>query len=104
MAEQWLEKSAKADKSVFGAESAYYSAVVSFKQNKLSETENKVFDLSEKFSSHEYWVAKSFILLAEVYEAQDNGFQAKETLRSVVDNCSISELKTEAQRRLDRIQ
>ena len=104
MAEQWLEKSAKADKSVFGAESAYYSAVVSFKQNKLSETENKVFDLSEKFSSHEYWVAKSFILLAEVYKAQDNGFQAKETLRSVIDNCSISELKTEAQRQLDRIQ
>lgn len=103
VAQQWLDKSVKADKSVFGAESAYYSAVASFKQNDLSGTENKVFDLSEKFASHEYWVAKSFILLAEVYEAQDNEFQAKETLRSVIDNCSINEIKTEAQHRLDHI-
>ena len=103
VAEQWLDKSVKADKSVFGAESAYYSAVSSFKQNDLSGTENKVFDLSEKFAAHEYWVAKSFILLAEVYEAQDNEFQAKETLRSVIDNCSINEIKTEAQHRLDHI-
>jgi len=102
-AEQWLQKSVKADKSVYGAESAYYSAVCSFKQNDLDGTENKVFDMSDKFSAHEYWVAKSFILLAEVYEAKDNEFQAKETLRSVVDNCSITELKNEAQERLDHI-
>ena len=103
MAQQWLDKSVKSDKSVFGAESAYYSAVASFKQNDLSSAENKVFDLSEKFASHEYWVAKSFILLAEVYVAQDNEFQAKETLRSVIDNCSINEIKNEAQHRLDHI-
>lgn len=100
---QWLDKSAKADKSVFGAESAYYSAVCLFKQNKLEETENKVFDISDKFSAHEYWVAKSFILLADVYVEQNNSFQAKETLRSVIDNCSIAELKNEAQHRLDHI-
>ena len=103
VAQQWLDKSARDDKSVFGAESAYYSAVISFKENDLDGTESKVFDLSEKFASHEYWVAKSFILLAEVYEAKDNEFQAKETLRSVVNNCSITELKTEAQNRLDHI-
>ena len=100
---QWLDKSAKTDKSVFGAESAYYSAVCSFKQNKLDETENKVFDISDKFSSHEYWVAKSFILLSDVYVEKNNTFQAKETLRSIIDNCSITELKNEAQHRLDHI-
>ena len=100
---QWLDKSAKADKSVFGAESAYYGAVCSFKQNHLDETENKVFDISDKFSSHEYWVAKSFILLADVYVQEENNFQAKETLRSVIDNCSITELKNEAQYRLEHI-
>ena len=100
---QWLDKSSRADKSVFGAESAYYSAVCSFKQGKLDETENKVFDISDKFSTHEYWVAKSFILLSDVYVEKNNTFQAKETLRSVIDNCSITELKTEAQHRLDHI-
>ena len=100
---QWLDKSAKTDRSVFGAESAYYAAVCSFKQNNLAEAENRVFDISDKFPSHEYWVAKSFILLADVYVGQDNTFQAKETLRSVIENCSITELKNEAQHRLDHI-
>ena len=100
---QWLDKSAGADKTVYGAESAYYAAASSFKMNQLDETESKVFDISDRFSAHEYWVAKSFILLADVYVAKDNTFQAKETLRSVIDNCSIQELKNEAQHRLDHI-
>ena len=100
----WLDKSSGADKSVYGAESAYYAAQAAFRQNDLDDAENRVFGISEQFSSHEYWVAKSFILLAEVYVAKDNRFQARETLRSVVDNCSIAELRNEAQTRLNQIQ
>ena len=100
----WLDKSSGADKSVYGAESAYYAAQAAFRQNNLDDAENRVFGISEQFSSHEYWVAKSFILLAEVYVAKDNRFQARETLRSVVDNCSIAELRNEAQTRLNQIQ
>ena len=99
----WLDKSANADKSVYGAESAYYAALSAFKLNNLDEAENRVFDIADRFSAHEYWVAQSFILLAEVYVAKGNDFQARETLRSVVDNCSIAELRDEAQRRLDHI-
>ena len=100
----WLDKSAKADHSVYGAESAYYSAWASFKLNRLEEAESKVFDISDHFSSHEYWVAKSYILLADVYINKDNLFQARETLRSIVDNCSVAELRNEAQNRLNQIQ
>lgn len=100
----WLDKSSKADKSVYGAESAYYAALASFKQNKLEDTENRVFSISDQFPNHEYWVAKSFILLGEVYVAQNDLFQARETLRSVVDNCSIEELRNEAQNQLNQIQ
>ena len=99
----WLDKSSKADKSVYGAESAYYSALASFKMDKLDEAETKVFHISDQFSSHEYWVAKSFILLADVYVAKDNVFQARETLRSVIDNCSITELKAEAQNKINQL-
>ena len=100
----WLDKSSKADKSVYGAESAYYAAQASYKLNQLDDAENRVFGISDQFPSHEYWVAKSFILLAEVYVAKDNRFQARETLRSVVDNCTIEELRNEAQSRLNQIQ
>ena len=101
---QWLEKSRKADKSVYGAESAYYSAAASFQMGKKDDAENKVFKIADDFSSHEYWVAKSFILLADVYVAKDNAFQAKETLRSVVDNCSIAELRELANSKLASIE
>ena len=101
---QWLDRSANADKSVYGAESAYYVAFASFKMGNLDDAENRVFDISDHFGSHEYWVAKSFILLAEVYVAKDNLFQARETLRSIVDNCSVAELRNEAQDRLNQIQ
>ena len=100
----WLDRSAQADPSVYGAESAYYAAFASFKLNNLDEAENRVFDISDHFGSHEYWVAKSFILLADVYVAKDNLFQARETLRSIVDNCSIVALRNEAQNRLQQIQ
>ena len=100
---QWLDRSANTDTSVYGAESAYYAAFASFKLNNLDDAENRVFNISDRFGSHEYWVAKSFILLADVYVAKDNLFQARETLRSVVDNCSIAELRTEAQNHLNQI-
>ena len=99
----WLDKSARADRSVYGAESAYYAACAAFRMNSLDDAENRVFDISDHFGSHEYWVAKSFILLADVYVAKDNVFQARETLRSVVDNCSIAELKTEAQNKINQL-
>lgn len=99
-----LDKSAKADKSVYGAESAYYSAISSLKLKKYDEAENKVFNISDNFSSYNYWVAKSFIALADVYVAKENYFQAKETLRSVIDNYKGEDLKSEARAKLAEVE
>ena len=99
-----LDKSARNDKSVFGAESAYYSAVASIKLKKYDEAENKVFKISDDFSSYNYWVAKSFIALADVYVAKENFFQAKETLRSVIDNYKGDDLKQEARAKLAEVE
>ena len=99
-----LDKSARNDKSVYGAESAYYSAVASIKLKKYDEAENKVFDISDNFSAYNYWVAKSFIALADVYVAKENFFQAKETLRSVIDNYKGEDLKQEARAKLAEVE
>ena len=99
-----LDKSARNDKSEFGAESAYYSVVASIKLKKYDEAENKVFDISDNFSKYDYWVAKSFITLADVYVAKDNYFQAKETLRSVIDNYKGNDLKQEARAKLAEVE
>ena len=100
---QWLDRSAKADPSVYGAESAYYAAFAAFKMNRLDDAETRVFNIADRYGSFEYWVARSFILLADVYVAKENTFQARETLRSVVDNCTIAELKAEAQNKINQL-
>ena len=65
---------------------------------------NKVFDISDNFSAYDYWVAKSFIALADVYVAKENFFQAKETLRSVINNYRGSDLKEEARAKLAEVE
>ena len=99
-----LDKSARNDKSVYGAESAYYSAVASIKMKQYDEAENKVFNMADNFSKYDYWVAKSFIALADVYVAKENYFQAKETLRSVIDNYKGGDLKQEARAKLAEVE
>ena len=99
-----LDKSARNDKSVYGAESAYYSVEASIKLKRYDEAENKVFNISDNFSTYDYWVAKSFIALADVYVAKENYFQAKETLRSVIDNYKGNDLKQEARAKLAEVE
>ena len=36
--------------------------------------------------SHDYWVAKTYILIADNYVAMKDIFQAKSTLQSVIEN------------------
>ena len=57
-----------------------------FTNNKLKEAETEVNDFIEKNSPHQYWLAKSFLLLAHVYEKQNDLFQATNTLKSIIEN------------------
>ena len=34
----------------------------------------------------DYWLAKSFILWADIFHARGNNLQAKQTLQSIIDN------------------
>jgi hypothetical protein len=45
-----------------------------------------VLDFIDKNTPHQYWLAKSFILLAHNYEKQNDVFQATHTLQSVIEN------------------
>lgn len=76
----------KLSKGVFAAEAAYYLALIQFNKQNLNEAENMVFDIINQYASYDYWIAKSFLLLADVYVKKVNYFQAKQTLQSVIDN------------------
>ena len=96
------------DKTEIGAESGYSSAVCLYNLQRYDEAEEKVFEVSENFNNYMYWTARSFIILSDVYVAKDNDFQAKETLKSVIENYPHDELNhsdivNEAQEKLNAI-
>lgn len=86
-----------------GAESKYMLALIRYRANKLDDAENTIYELSDQYQSFGYWVAKGFLLLADVYYARDNVFQAEQTLQSIIDNYQGNDLRKEAQDKLNRL-
>lgn len=86
------------------AEALYYLALIDYKLGKYQESERIIFELINTLPSYEYWIAKSFILLADNYLATDNIYQAKHTLRSVIDNYQGADLVMEAQSKMKKIE
>ncbi|NCI46180.1 tetratricopeptide repeat protein [Sediminibacterium soli] len=89
-----------AGKSEYAAESQYQIADILLQQNKLPDAEKAAFEMIKKMGSYDYWVTRSYILLGDVYTRQKDYFNAEATLKSVVENATITELKEEAQRKL----
>jgi TolA-binding protein len=69
-----------------GAEAKYRIAQIYFKKEEYEVARTEIFDFVQQNSSEEYWKAKSYLLLADVYKAMGDKFQAKHTLKSIIDN------------------
>ncbi len=83
-----------------GAEAKYYLALIAFRNKNYDKTEKRVYALSDQYPAEIYWVAKGFILLADVYVARGNIFQARETLKSIIANYPGKDLKQLARKKL----
>ena len=68
-----------------GAESKYRVAEIYFKQGNLKEADKTIAEFTEQTTPHQYWMAMSFILWADIYAAQGDYFQAIQTLQSIID-------------------
>lgn len=91
-------------KSETGAEARYNSGVCYLKKNDLEAAEKAGFDVIKNTPSYQYWVARSYILLGDVYTQQKDYFNAKATFQSLAENCPIPELKQEAKDKLDKVE
>jgi TolA-binding protein len=87
-----------------GAEANYNIALIQYLRKDYKACNKTIFELNDNFSKYEFWVAKAFILLSDVYVAQKDYFQAKATLQSVIDEYSKDDLKTIAQEKLKLIE
>ncbi|MGC6428024.1 MAG: tetratricopeptide repeat protein [Flavobacteriales bacterium] len=72
-------------KNSFGAKAKYQLALLSFIAEDYQSVEAIVFDLSENFNNN-YFIAKGFVLLSDLYVEQQNYFQAIATLESIIEN------------------
>jgi len=86
-----------------GAEALYNIAQIGYDLKDYEVAEEELFTLFNNYAAYDYWIAKGFILLADIYVSTDNLFQAKQTLQSILDNYEGEELKGIAARKLDTI-
>ncbi|MEZ4979274.1 MAG: tetratricopeptide repeat protein [Chitinophagales bacterium] len=86
------------------AESAYNLALILHKKYLYQASLDECFKVKDEYASYEYWLVKTFILIADNYSMLDNVFQAKATLQSIVDNyVGDPELMKEAKDKLDKL-
>jgi TolA-binding protein len=69
-----------------GAEAKFLVADILYEKQKLKEAENEIMDFIDKNSPHQFWLAKSFMLLSDIYLKNGDEFQAKHTLKSIEEN------------------
>jgi TolA-binding protein len=94
------------DKKNIGAASAearYRIAEVLLAQKKMKEAETQASYAAQASGGHDYWVVKSYILIADILTEQGDYFNAKATLQSIVKNAGDKELKEEATRKLEQV-
>lgn len=83
-------------------ETAMQQSDATLRKQQLVQAEQFIESLVESPSS-DYYLAKSFILWADIYYAYGNNLQAKQTLQSIIDNYDGNDLVTIAQQKLNAI-
>ena len=68
-----------------GAESAYLLIQDAFNSGDFSIAEDRIYALSDSDSPQHYWIALSFIILADIYAEQGEIEQALATYQSLLN-------------------
>ncbi len=85
-AQKTFESVASQSNNEIGAEARYLIAEILYKSNKLEKAKEACFRIDRETPAQEYWVVKSFILLGDIYAKNGELYQAKQTLKSLLDN------------------
>lgn len=72
-------------KSAEGAESKYRIAEIYYQRKDIENAEKVIADFADKTTPHQYWMAKSFLLWADIFLNRGDYFQASQTLQSLID-------------------
>ncbi|MCE3279446.1 MAG: hypothetical protein K0S44_1637 [Bacteroidetes bacterium] len=89
-------------KNEMGAEAGYNVAYIYYLKNDYKKSQKAIYDFIGE-NDYDYWVSKCFILLADNFVALKDNFQAKTTLKTVIDDSKTPELIKIAQDKLNKI-
>lgn len=81
-----LQILAKDTRTLYGAEAKYLLAKQLYDKGDYAAAEKEVLDYIEQSTPHAYWLARSFILLSDVYVAMDKKLDARQYLLSLQQN------------------
>ncbi|HCC70002.1 MAG TPA: hypothetical protein DEQ09_02465 [Bacteroidales bacterium] len=68
-----------------GAESKYRVAQILVMKNNMDDAEDIIYEFIDQSTPHQYWMARMFILLADISLKKGDEFQARATLQSLKD-------------------
>ncbi len=81
-----LKDLGKDTRTAWGAEAKYLLAQYYFDTKQTDRAETEINDFIKSGTSHSYWLARSFILLSDIYASKGDNFQAKQYLESLMYN------------------
>lgn len=81
----------KDTRTVHGAEAKYQLAQLYYNKKDVARAEKELLNFIENGTPHQYWLARGFILLADIYIDKGDEFQARQYLTSLKRNYSGSD-------------
>ncbi|MBQ8721756.1 MAG: tetratricopeptide repeat protein [Paludibacteraceae bacterium] len=74
-----------------GAEAKYLYAEHLYNQGEYKKSEDVIMQFISEGTTHQYWLARCFVLLADIYIAQGDDFMGKQYLLSLQENYSADD-------------
>lgn len=81
-----LRSLAKDTRTLYGAEAKYLVAQQLYAGHEYAAAEKEILDFIDQSTPHAYWLARSFILLSDVYVAMNKKIDARQYLLSLQQN------------------
>lgn len=81
-----LKLLAKDTRTLYGAEAKYLVAQQQYNAGEYAAAEKEILNFIDQSTPHAYWLARSFILLSDVYVAMDKKLDARQYLLSLQQN------------------